>query len=151
MYSASAIVFALFLSATPQLASATPISAPLAQRQDSGLRLNGDCFGFSLDGSRFTASCTTSGGVGFDESTIDLNSCLSNQGGSLKFQIPGNAFSSCNSCSLNDGNLVVTCTCDTGNGNAVPTAINIDGTDEFSGDGVFVRDNGRLSCRAPGV
>jgi hypothetical protein len=80
----------------------------------------------------------------------------------------GTGFISCSECTLNSDTLKLTCKCatvaqgfrmstiDLGryeifNAFAHPRKLteNIDGTAKVDGNGVFVRDNGRLSCRAP--
>jgi hypothetical protein len=81
----------------------------------------------------------------------------------------GGAFSSCSGCTLNSDTLDLTCTnCVTVAQSFQASTINlgkqkwfhafaylrrltdeIDGTAKVDGHGVFVRDNGKLSCRAP--
>ncbi|KAF1964749.1 hypothetical protein BU23DRAFT_52105 [Bimuria novae-zelandiae CBS 107.79] len=160
MYPSRAFNSTLLLSVIPNLVFSSPLAPTLARRQDTviaNFQLLGpdaDCFNFSFDGNTFSATCVSVEGTPAF-SRIDLDACITNDNGNMVYRFNpqtqgGNAFSSCSDCTLNSNTLDLTCSnCATISEGFHLSTINLDGTTADNGHGVFIRDNGKLSCRAP--
>ncbi|KAH7111849.1 hypothetical protein B0J11DRAFT_585777 [Dendryphion nanum] len=155
MYPSRAFNPAILLSVIPQLVFSSPTTPAPARRQDTVianfqlLGPNADCFDFSFDSNIFSATCVSVNGIPAF-SRINLNACITNDNGNMVYRSEGSAFCSCFGCTLNSNTLDLTCSnCVTDSEGFRSSTINLDGTTEVNGNGVFVRDNGKLSCRAP--
>jgi hypothetical protein len=80
------------------------------------------CNGISLNGSVLDASCYSISGQ-LAATSLDLNTCITNNDGIAAFETNGGYYGSCNSCALNG--TVLSCKCYDFYGQARPTSINI--------------------------
>jgi hypothetical protein len=97
----------------PFLGLCKALSHSITSRQDVLLINEVVCFNTDLQGSILRADCAT---VNFvpGPATIDLNRCINNDEGQLRFDSVGNAFDTCFDCKLVE--FFLSCTCKTSAG-----------------------------------
>jgi cytolysin (calcineurin-like family phosphatase) len=81
------------------------------------------CTSIALQGENvLSASCATEGGMS-TSTTLDLNSCITNNDGGLMWANPGNFAKSCSGCSLSG--TLLTCQCSEVSGSSKSTTIDV--------------------------
>ncbi|HEY2515747.1 MAG TPA: CVNH domain-containing protein [Polyangiaceae bacterium] len=93
------------------------------------------CTGIALNGSVLTATCNDTSGRGV-ASTMNLDSCVTNNDGVAQFEVNGGYSASCSGCALSGS--VLGCRCDDVSGQAQATSIDLN-------QGVS-NCNGQLTC-----
>ncbi|KAJ7268008.1 Cyanovirin-N [Mycena rebaudengoi] len=104
----------------PAVVSPTPAASGFSQ----------SCSQISLSGTTLNANCrnTAGGSVG---SSLNLNSCVTNNGGHLQCQAGGNFGASCSGCTMDSpSGSIMTCNCSTG-----PNSAGIRGPIDLMDDG----------------
>ncbi|KAI0318790.1 Cyanovirin-N [Amylostereum chailletii] len=95
------------------------------------------CSGESLASGHILFATCGDGHGGEPTSSIDLNKCVTNSGGTLECQVNGGFAGTCNTCSIESGTTLA-CDCGDGHGGYPHTVLNL--------NNCLSNKNGQLTC-----